>query len=174
MMRSKCDMQPPAGPSTRSQRRRLLARTALCGVLAGLTWINADPARALPDGGIAEVNAGGGLPVITSTVGSTTVNLNAPRTVLSWITYNLNPDETVTYNFGARNWIVLNKVIGLQQSKIEGTVVGKVGSDFGGNIWFVSNNGIIFGAGSHIDAGSIVAAIGTPDTRGFLDPTNNL
>jgi len=90
--------------------------------------------------------------------------------VLSWTTFNVGPDQTVNFKFDAKNWIVLNKIVGLSPSKIEGTVTGKVGADFGGNIWFVSNNSIIFGKQSQIDAGGFLAVIGTADTTKFLDP----
>ncbi len=168
-------MQARTGLNTPSANRRgrLFARTALCGVLSGLGGLSGTTAFALPVGGFAEMNAGGGNPVITETVGRTDITLNASRTVLSWNSFNVKPDETVTYHFGARNWIVLNKIIGLQESRIEGMIEGKVGSAVGGNIWFVSQNSIIIGRGARIDAGGLLFAIGTPNTTTFLDPTNN-
>ena len=146
---------------TLSDRRYLLARTAICGVLASLVVVSPTAVKALPVGAFSEVNSGGGLPVITDTVARTTINLNAPRTVISWNTYNVRPDETVTYNFASRDGIVLNKIIGLQPSKIEGIVEGRVGGALGGNIWFVSQNSIIIGKGARIDAGGLLFGIGT-------------
>ncbi|WP_296599944.1 filamentous hemagglutinin N-terminal domain-containing protein [Phenylobacterium sp.] len=157
-----------------AQRHGLLARTALCGALCGLSLLP-HPASALPTGGgIPQVSAGGAQPNIVSTDTHTEITLGAPRTVLTWTGYNLKPEESVTYNFGAKNWIVLNRITGLQQNKIEGSIEGKVGGQAGGNIWFSASNGIIFGKGSHVDAGGILVAIGTPDLASFLEPTNNL
>src|SRR5689334_1731589 len=162
-------------------RRRLFSRTALCGALFGIASLSPIAAHAqtttapiLPTGGFADVNAGGGAPVITTGIDSVNVKLNAPRTILSWTTYNLSADASVNYTFDANNWIVLNKIIGLAPSKIEGTITGKVGADFGGNIWFVSNNSIIFGRTAQVDAGAFLAAIGTVDTAKFLDASNTL
>lgn len=155
-------------------RRALLSRTALCGALCGLSALTPQAARALPVGAVAQVNAGGGAPVIATGADRVDVTLNAPRTVLSWSTYDLAPGETASYAFGARDWIVLNKIDGLQLSRIEGVVEGKVGASFGGNIWFVSNNSIIVGQGARIDAGGFLAAVGAPDVAGFLDPSNTL
>ena len=168
-------MLKPVDPqeSRFSRRAWWLARTALCSAIVGSGFVSATSAWALPTGGFADVNAGGGLPVITSTLGSTDVTLNAPRTVISWTGFNVKPDETVTYNFSNRNWIVLNKIITFQDSKIEGTIAGKVGSGFGGNVWFVSQNNIIIGRNAQIDAGGLLFAIGTPNTTSFLDPANN-
>lgn len=157
------DATPPA------DRRRLLARTAICGALSVLPGI----VHALPVGGLPEVGAGGVLPTITSTAGRTDITLGGPRTVLNWSSFNVKPDETVSFNFGDRSWAVLNRITGLQQSKIEGTIEGKVGGQYGGNIWFASSNGIIFGKGARVDAGSLLVGIGITDTANFLNPASN-
>jgi filamentous hemagglutinin family protein len=165
-------MTSPAmlGAIVPTHRSRLLARTAICGVLAGIC---ATTAHALPVAGFSEVNPGGGLPVIVDSVARTDITLNAPRTVISWSSYNVKPDETVTYNFSSRNGIVLNKIISLQPSRIEGAIQGKVGGVSGGNIWFISQNSIIIGRGAQIDAGGLLFGIGTANTTSFLDPANN-
>lgn len=170
MMRGGNKMPPRTvtHPPERDRRGRLLARTALCGVLFAL----GAPALAAPVGGGAEVNAGGGLPVITSDGLNTKIGLNAPRTVLSWTSFNVRTDETVTFDFGARNWIVLNRIIGLSESKIQGAIEGRVGSEFGGNVWFASQNSVIFGAGSRVDVGGLLVGIGSIATGSFLDPAN--
>jgi filamentous hemagglutinin family protein len=156
-----------------SDRRGLCARTALSGALCGLALMAPGAAMAIPDGGSAVVNAGGVLPTITLDT-ATNVKLNAPRTIINWNTFNVKPDESVTYDFGARNWIVMNRVVSFADSKIEGAIVGKVGADFGGNIWFVSASNIIFGKTATFDAGGLLVAVGIPDTAKFLDPSNTL
>jgi filamentous hemagglutinin family protein len=169
-------MPPLDHSSTPGAGRRagLYARTALCGVMCSLQWLTALPAHALPTGGVAEVSAGGGTPTISTSGNRMDVQLNAERTVLGWTSFNVKPEETVSFNFGARNWIVLNRVLGLTPSKIEGVVEGRVGSAYGGNVWFTSQSSIIFGRGAQIDAGSLLVAIGTPDTASFLNPSNTL
>lgn len=159
MSTSHLESPPPA------DRRRLLARTAICGVLCGLL---PGVAAALPTGGFAE----GPQPTITTTATRTDITLAGPRTVLNWGLFNVKPDETVSFNFGARDWMVLNRITGLQLSKIEGTIEGKVGGQYGGNIWFSSSNGIIFGKGARVDAGSILVGIGLTDSAAFLNPAN--
>src|SRR4051812_25955374 len=94
---------------TQQGRRRLLSRTALCGALCCVpiiahAQVSPPPTPApsgpvLPVGGLAEVNAGGGAPVITTTDTSLDVKLNAPRTILSWTTYNVGADRSVNYAF---------------------------------------------------------------------------
>jgi filamentous hemagglutinin family protein len=169
-------MSPPTHIDAPSEgrRRRLFARTALCGALCGVSGLAPASAIAAPQGGIPEVNAGGGNPVITTTGLRTDVTLNAQRTVLNWTGFDVTPDETVSFNFGARNWIVLNRIGSLSGSKIEGTIEGRVGGAFGGNVWFVSNSSIIFGRSAQVDVGGLLVGIGSLNTSAFLDPANNL
>jgi hypothetical protein len=114
-------------------RHRLLSRTALCGALYGLQALLPTAAHAqttspppstaiplLPQGGLADVSAGGGAPVISTSAAQMDVTLHAPRTVLSWTTFNVGPEQSVNFKFDAKSWIVLNKIVGLQPSKIEG------------------------------------------------------
>src|SRR3954462_10450928 len=119
-------------------RHGLLTRTALCGALYGLQALRptsahgqaSPPIPLLPQGGLADVSAGGGAPVIATTPLQMDVTLHAPRTVLSWTKCNVGPEQTVNFKIDAKYWIVLNKIVGLSPSKIEGTITGKVGADF--------------------------------------------
>jgi filamentous hemagglutinin family protein len=161
----------PARHTLRSIRRDLLGRTALCGALMGFVAI-ASPSAALPVWtGQSQVN-GGGMPTISSTAGTTNVGLNAPRTVIDWSTYNVAAGEAVNYNFSARNWIVLNRIQDKMAPTVAGTITGNVNGAFGGNIWFASHSGMIFGAGAQVDAGGILVSTAAPDIATFLDPKN--
>lgn len=165
-------MSPLATASNPSRRTGLFARTALCSALGVLLAPVA--ALAAPIGGFADVNTGGGQPTVSQNGLNTNITLNAPRTVMSWASFDVTPDESVTFNFGAKNWIVLNRIFGASPSKIEGVVEGKVGSAYGGNVWFSSSNSIIFGKGARVDVGGLLVALGAPDTQSFLDPGANV
>lgn len=175
-----------------TQRRDLLARTALSGALAGLALAIALPAHAQfsggPNGGgsggsaptptlpvfnSSQVNAGGGLPAINVAGNSAmTVDLNGPRTLIDWQSFNVAAGNSVTFSFGARNWIVLNRVGDAGPDTISGTVRGVVNGAFGGNVWFASRNGLIFGSGAAVDAGGLLVTTSSPSIPQFLDPTN--
>ena len=155
----------------RPGRRDLLCRTALCGALLGFVAI-ANPSLAVPAWtGQSQVNAGGTLPTIV-TGPATTVTVNAPRTVIDWSTYDVAGGESVSYTFGARNWIVLNRIQDNNPTTIAGAITGTVNGVAGGNIWFASHSGMIFGAGATVDAGGILISTAAPDIPTFLDPTN--
>ena len=161
----------PVRPGSRTARRDLLCRTALCGALMGFVAV-ASPSFAVPAWtGQSQVNPGGTLPTI-STGPATSVVLNAPRTVIDWSTYAVAAGESVNYSFSARNWIVLNRIQDNMAPTIAGTITGKVNGAFGGNIWFASHSGMIFGAGATVDAGGILISTAAPDIGTFLDPNN--
>jgi len=169
----------PAHRPLHRGRGELLARTALCGALMGLAAL-ATPALATPPptptlpvlGGGPQVNAGGGLPNIVANPGELDITLHGARTVIDWASYNVAGGETVKYTFDSRNWIVLNRINSSDVPTVSGTIVGQVGGTFGGNIWFASKNGMIFGSGAQVDAGGILVSAASPDLAGFLDPSN--
>ena len=159
--------------ATQRRQRDLLGRTALCGVALGVAAILASPALALPvPGGTPQVNVGGALPSIVSNNTETDVTLKGARTVIDWASYNIGVGQTVKYTFDARSWIVLNRIFSAAPPNVSGVVEGRVGSAYGGNIWFASRNGMIFGSGAKIDAGGILISTAAPDLAGFLDPSN--
>ena len=163
-------------------RRDLLRRTALCGVLTGLAAALASPAAAIIPVGPAplpvqaatppQVNTGGTLPTITGGTNELDIALHGARTVIDWSSYNVDAGNAVKYTFDARNWIVLNRIADGSPPTIAGVVEGRVNGAYGGNIWFASPAGMIFGAGAKIDAGGILISAAAPDLAGFLDPGN--
>lgn len=165
----------PVRDRTWRARRELLCRTALCGALAGFV-ATATPALALPQQADANptYSNGGSAPVITlPTDTQMTVALSAQRTVIEWNTYNVNSNETVAYTFGARNWIVLNRIDDTgTPPTISGTISGTVNGAYGGNIWFASPSGMIFGPTAQIDAGGLLISTAAPNLTSFLCPNN--
>jgi filamentous hemagglutinin family protein len=182
----------PRNETRRRPRRDLLIRTALCGALGSLALAAASPAFAqcrtcdfvpppppppppptLPVFSSSQVNAGGSLPAVNVAGGSAmTVDLAAPRTLIDWSSFNVAGGNSVTFNFGARNWIVLNRINDAGVDTISGSVRGVVNGAYGGNIWFSSRNGLIFGPGASVDAGGLLVTVSAPNISQFLDPTN--
>jgi len=159
-----------AAPGSRP-RRALLGRTALCGALAGFAALLASPASAqLVQSGVAL--SSGALPTIATSNGETDIALHGARTIIDWSTYNVRAGESVHYTFDARSWIVLNRISSADAPTIAGTIEGRVGGAFGGNIWFSSASGMIFMAGGQIDAGGILITAASADQGGFLNPSN--
>ncbi|WP_445489680.1 filamentous haemagglutinin family protein [Rhodopseudomonas sp. RCAM05734] len=75
--------------------------------------------------------------------------------VLTWRTFNIGEKTDLSYNQqGNRDWVALNRVIdpALAPSRILGTIKAD------GTVLVINPNGIIFGAGSQINVGSLIAS----------------
>jgi|GEM_PF-2550565 len=164
----------------RPLRRDLLASAAGVAALLGAAAVSSSALAitpVVPPGlpvpiGIPQTNTGGSDPAFGISANEFDVALHAPRTVIDWSSYDITAGNTVKYTFDARNWIVLNRIQSATTPTIAGTIEGRVNGVLGGNIWFASANGLIFGAGAKVDAGGILVSTAAPDLAGFLDPAN--
>ena len=162
-------------PSIRTPRQVLAASAAIAALMA------ATGASALPVySGNAQVNPGGGQPVITSLDPTfMTVNLNAARTIIDWSSYNLAAGEIVSYAFDQSNWIALNRVSS-GPININGTISAARSVGFpldqpataGGNVWFYSPDGVVFGPNARANVGGLLATSAAVDTAAFLNTGN--
>ena len=139
-------------------RQRLLRRTALGGAL--LIMAHAGAAGAMPKfSGVPAMVAHA--PVITTpNANSTNVTLNQARTLIDWSSFNLAQGQQVDFLFKSNNWIVLNRVLSV--AHINGGVMGCVmtcgaGGAIGGNVWFYSPAGVIFGPHAQVNVGGLLA-----------------
>ncbi|MBU3737147.1 MAG: filamentous hemagglutinin N-terminal domain-containing protein, partial [Methylobacterium sp.] len=81
-----------------------------------------------------------------------TIRQNAAKAILNWQTLNLDRGQILNFDQqGNRNWSALNRIFDADPSRIMGTVNAP------GHIYFVNQNGIIFGDGAQINVGSLTA-----------------
>lgn len=160
--------------------RNLRTSRRLMGGVAAAALLASAPAFALPvpAGGTYPVSPGGAQPVIVSNNDDLlTVDLNAPRTIVDWSNFILLDHETANFHFDQRSWIVLNRVAD-SAVDIDGTIraVHSAGagptSPIGGNVWFYSPHGVIFGPNARVDVGGLLATSAAVDTAAFLNDAN--
>ncbi len=161
-------------PMTASPRRQLLARTALCGVLAATVATAANPALALDFGGnVVSTGSNGGAVTGSTAGGVTTVTVGGSRAVINWNNFNVANGETVNFQFGNRDDLVVNRVLGGGQASINGVLNGCLGvcngSNYGGNVWVLSSGGVLLGANARINTGGFLAATGDLADADILD-----
>ncbi len=97
--------------------------------------------------------------------GATSVNIQqtAPQAILSWQTFNVGSQTTVNFNQQASNWTALNRVTGnLGPSQILGNINAI------GQVLVINQNGIIFGGGSQVNVGSLIASTANITDNQFL------
>jgi filamentous hemagglutinin family protein len=96
------------------------------------------------------------------TVGQATVQLQAPgdmqivqttpRAGLDWTSFSIAAGERVNVLQPARSSVLLNRVVGDDPSLIYGSLTSN------GSVWLINPRGIVFGAHSRVDVGSLVAS----------------
>lgn len=90
-----------------------------------------------------------------------------PKAIVDWNTLNLQKGQQLNVDMQS-TWSMLNRIHDTNASLIDGLVNGK------GNLFFINTNGIIFGANSQFNTGSLYA--GTLDitdklfSEGFIQP----
>lgn len=137
----------------------------------GAGGLQVDPGVA---GGTA-VWSGANLPTESSTAGRTTVNIRQTQqtALLDWETYNVGRQTTLRYDQpGGRDtakWIAFNRVNDPSNSPSQ--ILGSIQAP--GQVYVINRNGIIFGAGSQVNVGTLVASSLPINTnlinRGLLD-----
>jgi filamentous hemagglutinin len=137
-----------------------LERCAL--VLATALYV---AAPAVPAADLPVPCAGGtcaGIPAFV-TDGAATAVVNAPgtrldvnqasdRVVLNWAEFNVAAGNTVNFNQPGANSLAVNRIFQGDPSRIFGTVSAN------GQIYLINQNGILFGRGSQVNVGGLIAS----------------
>src|SRR5579859_4471977 len=94
-----------------------------------------------------------------------TVHQTAQRAVLSWTSFNVGQNTTLTFNQqGNASWVALNRVVGgidlatglLRNAQLSPTLIlGSIKAD--GTVLVLDQNGILFGPTSQVNVGSLIA-----------------
>ncbi|MDD3467896.1 MAG: filamentous hemagglutinin N-terminal domain-containing protein, partial [Campylobacterales bacterium] len=123
-----------------------LVSLVVSGFIANVA-VAAPASNALPTGGAV---VGGNVNIVTS---AATMNINqaSSKSVINWNTYNIGSAATVNYNFANAGSSSLNRVLSNNPSEI----YGKLNAN--GKVILVNPNGIVFGSGSSVNVGSLVA-----------------
>ena len=89
---------------------------------------------------------------VQSAVNSTIVHQTASKAVLDWNRLNIAKGYTLKFDQqGNRTWSALNRIHDLSPTILNGNVQAD------GNVYFINTNGIIFGADSQFNVGSLYA-----------------
>ena len=131
---------------------------ALCFCPALWAGFN-DTTAGLPMGGtVAAGSVSGGV-----TGNQLTLTQTGSRAVIDWQSFNINAGKTVQFVQPSATAAVLNRVpasAGL--SEIYGTLTAN------GMVLLMNPNGVLFGAGSNINVGSLIATTGTINQSDFM------
>jgi filamentous hemagglutinin family protein len=131
------------------RRRRSLGRSvrALLATLLTVQLSAPAVASALPHG--AQVV--GGAATVTREGTTLQVLQGTPKAIINWNGFSIGANELVRFIQPGATSAMLNRVVGGEASHILGQLLAN------GRIFLINPNGIIFGAGSHVNVGSLLA-----------------
>ncbi len=135
--------------TTRHRLPAMPALPPLRPVCIAIALLAALPAgRAAPTGAVL---AGGQASVRVTAPGQMEIVQTTPRATLDWTNFSIAAGERVNVAQPDSRSVLLNRVLGDNPSLIYGSLTAN------GSVWLVNPRGIVFGAGSRVDVGSLVA-----------------
>ena len=97
-------------------------------------------------------NIASGSATITQNSNQLTINQATDKLITNWSTFNIGKDATVQFNQPSSTSSALNRVNSSDPSYIFGNLKAN------GQVILINQSGVIFGNGSRVDAGGIVAS----------------
>jgi filamentous hemagglutinin family protein len=104
-------------------------------------------AFALPTNGVVAA----GSAAISSSGPTTTINQSSANTVINWQSFGIAAGQSVQFVQPGANSVALNRVLGADASNILGNLSAN------GKVFLLNPNGVLFGAGSQVSVGGLVA-----------------
>lgn len=102
-----------------------------------------------------------------STSANTLTITNSPNAIINWQGFSIAANEITRFNQQSISSAVLNRVTGIDPSQILGSLQSN------GKVFLINPNGIIFGQGSRIDVGGLVASSLGISNQDFLNGNYN-
>lgn len=131
-------------------RLRPIAACLRCSaLLAGTGLLLPHTASADPSG--AQV-VHGQVGISNPAPGGTVIDQQSSAAIINWQDFSIDANEYVLFNQPSASAVVLNRVIGGLPSSILGDLTAN------GRVFLINPQGILFGAGSRIDVGALVAS----------------
>lgn len=131
---------------------------SLSTLLGGALLLAGTTVLAGPQGG--QVTAG--TATITQSGTITTINQSSGKAAIDWTRFSVGANETVRFNQPNASSITLNRVTGTESSAIMGNLSAN------GQIFILNPNGVLFGAGSQVNVGGLVASTLRLDNASFM------
>jgi filamentous hemagglutinin family protein len=138
--------------SKRSSKNHKLLATGLL-LCSSTSW-------ALPTG---EQVVAGQVNVATPHAGQMQINQGSQKAIVNWQGFSLNPNEIVNIQQPNANATLLNRVIGMDASIIQGQI------NANGQVFLVNPNGVLFSKTAQVDVGGLVASTHTINNGDFLN-----
>jgi filamentous hemagglutinin family protein len=117
-------------------------------LVAAALSLGAVVAQAAPLGG----QVAAGTASVTRSGATTTIEQSTPNLSLTWKSFNIAAQETVTFVQPSASAIAVNRIFDTNGTQILGHL------NANGQVYLINPNGIVFGAGAQVNVGALVAS----------------
>ena len=114
----------------------------------------------------ADATRVGGTGTVTTVGNTTTINQTSQRLALDWTQLSTAANEALKFNQPNAQAIALNRITGSNPSSFLGSLTAN------GQVFILNPNGILFGAGSQVNVGGIVASTLGMNPNDFMNGSN--
>ena len=133
---------------------------AACSAALLMFAVGAPQAHAA-DAANASVSAGtAGIATVGNT---TTINQSSQRVAIDWTSLSTRANEALIFNQPNASAIALNRITGSSPSELLGSLTAN------GQVFILNPNGVLFGAGSQVNVGGLVASTLSMSNADFMN-----
>ncbi|WP_411883170.1 YDG domain-containing protein [Polaromonas sp. YR568] len=100
---------------------------------------------------------------VTTVGNTTTVNQSTQRAAIDWTSLSTRANEALIFNQPNAQAIALNRITGSSPSELLGSLTAN------GQVFILNPNGVLFGAGSQVNVGGLVASTLSMSNADFMD-----
>ncbi|MGN7437551.1 MAG: two-partner secretion domain-containing protein [Alcanivorax sp.] len=115
-------------------------------------------AHANPEGG----SVAAGSARITQSAKITDIHQSSGKAIIDWTSFDVAGDEAVAFHQPDSSSIVLNRIHDHKASQIDGSITAN------GHVMLLNQNGVVLGAGSKVDVGSLTVSSADIDNDDFM------
>jgi filamentous hemagglutinin family protein len=135
--------KPPSSADGSSNKTLALLIGTTCGFVAAPNLSLAGPAGGVVTGGQGTIS--------TPTATSTVIDQTSGRLSIDWQSFDVAANESVNFRQPSANSVALNRILDQKASEVFGRI------EANGRVVLFNSNGILFGPGSQVNVGSLVA-----------------
>ncbi len=110
----------------------------------------------------ADASVTAGAAGITTVGNTTTINQSSQRVAIDWTSLSTAANEALRFNQPNASAIALNRITGSSPSELLGSLTAN------GQVFILNPNGVLFGAGSQVNVGGLVASTLSMSNADFM------